>query len=795
MARTKKGTGAWNTALVIALTLVVAVLVNVLSGQLYGRVDLTEHQVNALSDASKEAAAALDGLEVRVYISEDLPDEIYFAPNRPPFKIRGFDQKLRDKIAEYKAYAGNAMKVTYVADDVTEAGKKAKLRAFRGKAFTLSEGGGLQQDEYVLGVTFHYKNAMEVFEAALHPDSYEFEITKRLLRVKDKAEHSLKMKDVLRAGDAVAKATEACDAAWKEAAPDAADDNPLALLSGEATQHKLAAYKSAKASLDAACGGLDDALAKAREQAGRHDILDRVILIADAAAEQYHELSPLLASDDPTAGNAVRGGVQRLGALADATAQEVEDLENSPGRRRIGFVCDGMTFCPFPDATPLIPKELEGALVQKNPILGQLLPAVMQILDQMNATMAQVNRGLFRARGFDIVRVDLDQDIPEDVDAMVVLGPRGELTAYQLYQLDQFVLGGGSLVAFLNPWDIVVQNFNAKGELKPPSMTKNKSNLGELLATWGITPVGELVLEPAKHGQLVLMSFLRQGQRLIPFQSRGMLYPMVPTFDDFDDSDPLVRATTSVTLPFTTALKLEPKPGETITPLIQSSAEAVTVSDPAFPLDPAEQRARVAEQRGGRKLVVAAVAHGKLPSHFAGAEAPAAPTAGDDADKQGGTEDVADPAAEVAGGAQRLDEGEGRVLVVGSNLGLEPLTREAILEGFNLAMISGESMDYIEKFREYQANFQNWSMRVQQVQHTLEDNIQFLSNALDWSIQRDALVELRSKQVVTRPLTETDEGTQTTLKAAAVVLAPVLFLIAGLLWHLRRRARQRKLTL
>jgi len=806
MARTNKAAGAGNTALIIALTIVVAVFVNILGNELYGRVDLTEYGVNLLSDASKDAVADLDGLEIRVYISDPLPEEIPSpAPGRPPLKTLGLGQKLKDKIEEYKAVAGSGVTVTYVDEHVVEEGKKARLKPFKGKGGTFTESGGIVRDEYVLGVTFNYKSAMEVFDLALYPEVYEFEITKRLLRLKDKAEHAITMKDVLRTGEAVNEAVTSCVAALEAAAPD--EDSPsgaMMLLDQKQTQAKVAAYTTKKDELQKTCGDIPGAVEKAQAMKGKNEQLDRVALVADAFDEHLGQFWEQLSGEDPNAATqAAMSGIKRVLAIGHAIDGEYQDLVDSPGRRRIGFVCNGKTFCPFPDDTPLIPKEIEGALTQKNPILKQMLPAMQQMQQQIANLLAQINQGLFRARGFDIVKVDLDDELPQDVQSLVVFGPKGSFSDYQLYQLDQFVLGGGSLVVFLNPWDVQIQGYNTRGEpqLDPKTwkLTKNESNIASLLATWGITPSGALVLEPKAHGDIALMTYLQTNQGYVPFQAQQFPYAMVPTLDDLDRSDPLVRATNTITLPFATTLALTAAAGEELTALAKTSAEAYTTTDTGLPLEPGSQLPKDGEAVADLNLVeapaaVIAVASGTLPSHFAGKDAPKAPEKKPDPMKPEPPKE--DDAVKDAVAKPKVDSGAGgRVLVIGSNLGLEPLAKDVIFAGFDLASITGDNFDFIEQFRQYQANFQNWSNQIQQVQHTLGENLQFLSNALDWSIQRDALVELRAKQIIARPLSTTEDGDHGMLQAAAVLVAPLLFLLGGLAYILRRRSRQRRLAL
>lgn len=809
MSRMSRAQGGLNLALVVGATIVIAILVNVLVMGTRARIDLTENQVNVLSEASRTAVAALDGLEVRVYVSPDLPESVPMGYT--DVKTQGLAQKLVDKLEEYKAY-GSSMTITLVTDDVVGEAERNGVKPFTGKGANLSKTGQLEFDKYVLGASFHYENATEVFDLALDPKYFEFEITKRLLRLKDKADSAVLMKDLLAAGEALGDVSKTCAKALEDAVPaEGKKDNDLAaVLTGEASQSKITALKSALPSVKAACTPVAAAAQKAEPFKDKNDPLGRMVLIANALGERLTQLDGTLSAQDPQQQAQALGQHQELVAIAKAIDGERKDMEDSPGRRRIGFVCNGKTFCPFPSSKPLVPKELEGALTQKNPILGQMLPAVQRIQEEMNMVLQQINQGLFKARGFDIVRVDLDETLPDDMQALVVFGAKGTFSDWQLSQIDQFVLNGGSLVVFLDSWDASIQLYTPKGEIDQPSLTKNTSNIADLLKTYGIVPNGGMVLEPKSHDAIALMQFLRQGNQLIPFQSREVPYPMMPTFTKFDSSDPLVRATTSLTLPFTTWFTLEPRPGVEETALVTSSEDAASTDSTATPLDPQTQVQAVQDglfldargvapgaqptsvplQRG--PFVVAALARGEFQSHFKGKEAPKKPEKKDDPDDP--TKDA--KKGDVPGKDKpRRDSGKGRVLALGSNLGLEPLSAETVFEGFDMAMLAGENMDYIEKFQQYRANYQNWSTRINQVQHTLADNLGFLQNVLDWSVQREALAELRSKQYTARPLPSLQDGDRTLWKMLGLLIPSVLFLGYGLLRWKMRNSRRKALAL
>ncbi len=77
-----------------------------------------------------------------------------------------------------------------------------------------------------------------------------------------------------------------------------------------------------------------------------------------------------------------------------------------------------------------------------------------------------------------------------------------------------------------------------------------------------------------------------------------------------------------------------------------------------------------------------------------------------------------------------------------------------------------------------------------------ENNIVFLQNLVDWYTLGEALIGIRSKQIIQRPLKELSDTEKTYLKWLAILVIPLLLLIFGLVkyWvkkHSRKLAMQR----
>ena len=112
------------------------------------------------------------------------------------------------------------------------------------------------------------------------------------------------------------------------------------------------------------------------------------------------------------------------------------------------------------------------------PVAGQMSPAMMR--------MGQNNQPpwVFYAelqRDFTVKKIEMSADkIPDEVKVLVLIHPKNITDAAE-YAIDQFVLRGGKLIAFLDPFSRLDQQ--SPQQMMAPS---SSSNLDKLLKTWGL---------------------------------------------------------------------------------------------------------------------------------------------------------------------------------------------------------------------------------------------------------------------------------------------------------------------
>jgi ABC-type uncharacterized transport system involved in gliding motility auxiliary subunit len=197
--------------------------------------------------------------------------------------------------------------------------------------------------------------------------------------------------------------------------------------------------------------------------------------------------------------------VQRLNPEPDSDAEDSARLDGVEGQQlrtgekvylglSVGML-DQKQAISFltPDRERLLEYDISRAIARvmttEKPVVGVMSP--LAIMGQPNPMAAQTGeRGqppwAFISelmRDFNVKQVPMTAEkIPDDIKVLVVIHPKGISEDVQ-YALDQFILRGGKLVAFVDPICALDRPMAETGRMPPPS----SSSLDKLFKAWGFT--------------------------------------------------------------------------------------------------------------------------------------------------------------------------------------------------------------------------------------------------------------------------------------------------------------------
>jgi len=233
---------------------------------------------------------------------------------------------------------------------------------------------------------------------------------------------------------------------------------------------------------------------------------------------------------------------------------------------------------------------------------------------------------------FEVRELELTADkIDSDLDLLVVIHPK-DITDATQYAIDQYLMGGGKVIAFLDPLAIVDQTPSPNGNnmLGPPP---SSSNMETLLSAWGYTfDTGKIAAD-------------RQFAREVSFQ-RGAPPQMQPGIlfldaNGINTDDVVTSQIDQLLIPFAGTLSGTPAEGLEQTVLLHSSEESQMVD--AFMARLSGEQILKEFKAEGKKLPLAIRLAGQFKTAFPNGKPGAEATAEDDLDKE---DDAATPEGE-----------------------------------------------------------------------------------------------------------------------------------------------------
>ena len=346
-----------------------------------------------------------------------------------------------------------------------------------------------------------------------------------------------------------------------------------------------------------------------------------------------------------------------------------------------------------------------------------------------------------------------DGHVPADADLLLLLAPDA-LDQKQLFAVDQFLMQGGAVVVASSPFDVSISS--------SLSAKTHKSGLEAWLKHLGVTMDKTLVFDP--HSASLPIPVRRQLGGISVNEIHMMPYPLFADVrgDGLNRKSPMTASLQQLTVNWASPLHVDQGKNSTreVTELIHASPDS-WVSDnadimPKYSLYP-ETGFRPADKRGSALLAVAI--KGRFDSWFRDKPSPLLKP---QADKK--------KAAEKA--AQKSKAASADQAVVGS-----VIARSS--DSARLVLISANDFA-----RDLVVSLTSQGMGTQYTRQ-----LEMIQNAVDWSLEDEGLLAIRSRASFARTLVPMQHDTQLFWEYLNYALA---LLGLGLVWFWRRLLQRRK---
>ncbi len=356
-----------------------------------------------------------------------------------------------------------------------------------------------------------------------------------------------------------------------------------------------------------------------------------------------------------------------------------------------------------------------------------------------------------------------DGHVPADADMLLLLSPEN-LDKKQLFAVDQFLMQGGSVVIAASPFDVVISD-----SLKA---SKTQSGMEAWLKHQGLTLGDSMVLDPQNASLPVPVR--RQLGPIAVNEIKMMPYPHFPDIRNkgLNKNNPMTASLGQLSLNWASPIHLDADKNKQreVVELLHTSNKSWTSSDlnvlPDYEQYPGT--GFPAKDERASRLVAVAV-KGRFESYFKGKPSPLLEKEKQDTkavDKKAGS--ATDKKTKNAGSKDKKNKNT----VVSSSI-------ERSSDSARIILISSNSF----------ASDDVLSLASQGQGSLYTRPLEFMQNAIDWSLDDTGLMAIRSRAQLARLLKPMQHGSQLFWEYLNYVLA-----LAGLLGvgFLRRSLRKKK---
>ena len=213
-------------------------------------------------------------------------------------------------------------------------------------------------------------------------------------------------------------------------------------------------------------------------------------------------------------------------------------------------------------------------------------------------------------QNFNVKDIAMDVDsIPEDVNVLMLVHPKA-LSDKTLFAIDQFVLKGGRLIAFVDPFSEADQPMSDPSNPMAALQAPRNSNLKKLFDAWGIELVEGKVATDRLNAQRVQVQSGRtvKAVEYVAWQSYSKA--------QLNTTDFVTRDIEKLSLATPGYFKKKADTSIEIRPLVETSEQAMVVDSMQFQFGANPEKLLRDYEPGGKKLMLAVRLSGNVKTAF-----------------------------------------------------------------------------------------------------------------------------------------------------------------------------------
>jgi ABC-2 type transport system permease protein len=355
------------------------------------------------------------------------------------------------------------------------------------------------------------------------------------------------------------------------------------------------------------------------------------------------------------------------------------------------------------------------------------------------------------SQNYTVRSVDLSSGrVPGDIDVLVVLAPQ-KMTDKERYAIDQYLMRGGAVVVTAGNYMISPQQYS--GLMLEPL----QDNLKEMLESYGVTVADGLVLDTQNEPFPVQVQRNLGGMSVMEIQQVNYPFFVDIRRDQMSKDSPVVANLPAVTLHWASPMQVDTEKTKDmqVVTLLKSTQDSWVRTSPDVQPDLQTYPDVGFPVEGERKSQPLAVSlRGSFQSFFKDRSSPLQTTE-DEAQAQ--PDETAAQEADTTAALGTIPESpeSSRLVVIGS---------AEFVDDVVLDLSASLSAD----------------------RYLL--NLQFLQNAVDWSVEDEDLLAIRARGSYTRLLQPLEKGEQSFWEFLNYGVALVSVAAIGLVWNIRRRS-------